>query len=397
MKPENINLFTTLYSLLIPVLIFFALGKFKKLSDVANAEGKGEYKYFDSLRGIAATLVFIHHSIMIYNFHTTGKFGPVGVFTFEHPIYRSLYVYFGQASVMIFFMITGFLFFGKILSSPDDFDVRKFFHSRIRRLLPAAASCFIVYITTLYLLTNSAWEISILKSFIAWMSFGFISLPNAGTAVPGWVLSAGVFWTLVVEWKFYILLPFISFFIRGKKSAFLLIAILSYYIFYQYNSKLINEQWAIVYTCFILGFLAALIRKCIAPYAILSNPLSAAVAVLYLVYIFNENFIAYKLPVATSLFFIFVLISYNNSFFGLLKIKPLFYAGKSSYSIYIVHAPVLNIVCGYVLKGWSYSSCFLLSATILCCISFINYAYVERRFMNGFSKKISSQMQTRQP
>ncbi|MGV8546907.1 acyltransferase family protein, partial [Pseudomonas aeruginosa] len=63
----------------------------------------------DGLRGYPALFVFLHHASIWYDYLTDGlgQLAP-----------RRLYADFGQASVALFFMVTGFLFAHEVLQSP---------------------------------------------------------------------------------------------------------------------------------------------------------------------------------------------------------------------------------------------------------------------------------------
>ncbi|WP_254814204.1 acyltransferase family protein [Pseudomonas aeruginosa] len=83
----------------------------------------------DGLRGYLAFFVFLHHSSIWYYYLKDGLW--------QLPPSR-LYAHFGQTSVALFFMVTGFLFAHKLLHSRGTpirwLDV---YASRIARLLPA--------------------------------------------------------------------------------------------------------------------------------------------------------------------------------------------------------------------------------------------------------------------
>nr|DAO21182.1 MAG TPA: putative acyltransferase [Caudoviricetes sp.] len=383
MTTVNLSITSIVLSIGVSYLVYFILGKIPKISSAMNNDGLGKYIYLDSIRGIAATLVFIHHSIMIYNFYYTGQYGPNGAFSYESQSIRNIYTYFGQASVMIFFMITGFLFFGKLLNADNNFNIKKFYESRIRRLVPAALSGFVLLFIVALLLTKKESSLPFLKLLIGWLSFGFISLPNINNSIPGWVLNAGVFWTLAIEWKFYFLLPFMSYFIHGKKSAisFLIGSFVLITLLHKINQ--IDKHDVVVYSCFLFGLLAALITRINSALLniILPKRITALAVIALLIIIFKKHDNAYNLSVAVAIFAFFLIVIFNNSIFGILKSKTLSYAGKGSYSIYILHAPILNLVCGIIIPGKSYYVSLVLSACLLGLISFLNYVCVERVFM----------------
>ncbi len=99
----------------IPVLaaVFLALFTVFLIKSQLSVNVKaGRYASIDGLRGYLAFFVFLHHSSVWYFYIQTGHW--------ERPD-SGLYDYFGMGSVKIFFMVTGFLFFGKILDKRTNF------------------------------------------------------------------------------------------------------------------------------------------------------------------------------------------------------------------------------------------------------------------------------------
>ena len=67
---------------------------------------QGRFSSIDGLRGYLAFFVFLHHSCIWYFYLRTGKW-------VLPP--SNLYIHLGQIAVALFFMITGFLFFSKLI------------------------------------------------------------------------------------------------------------------------------------------------------------------------------------------------------------------------------------------------------------------------------------------
>ena len=83
----------------------------------------------DGLRGYLALFVFLHHSCVWYFYVRSGRW--------ETPP-SQLYVHFGQSSVALFFMITGFLFYSKLINAHRhrSFDWERLYIARVLRLTP---------------------------------------------------------------------------------------------------------------------------------------------------------------------------------------------------------------------------------------------------------------------
>lgn len=86
----------------------------------------------DGLRGFLAFFVFLHHGAIWHGYLRTGLW--------QLPA-SPLFTHFGQASVALFFMITSFLFWTRLLTSaPGRIDWLQLYSSRVLRLVPLYAS-----------------------------------------------------------------------------------------------------------------------------------------------------------------------------------------------------------------------------------------------------------------
>ena len=92
-------------------------------------EHRGESRFagIDGLRGYLAFGVFVHHSIITWIFLQTG--------VIDLPP-SNFYSQLGQGSVALFFMITGFLFWDRLLTHGRQHDWLAFAVSRLFRLYP---------------------------------------------------------------------------------------------------------------------------------------------------------------------------------------------------------------------------------------------------------------------
>ena len=88
----------------------------------------GRFKSIDGLRGYLAFFVFIHHSAIWYFLLREHQWGL--------PPSR-VYSHFGPTSVSLFFMITSFLFFSKLIEAKGkNIDWLKLYTSRFLRIFP---------------------------------------------------------------------------------------------------------------------------------------------------------------------------------------------------------------------------------------------------------------------
>jgi peptidoglycan/LPS O-acetylase OafA/YrhL len=141
-----------------------------------------------------------------------------------------------------------------------------------------------------------------------------------------------VYWTLAYEWMFYVALPFLALFSRGRASLLLFAAVLMF-----------GGQGAIVFN-FLSGMLAAvLIHSRTLEGRRLDSPWMAPLPVAALAGFFVLKGLP-PLAYAALLFVFFVFVVHGQSLFGLLRSRPAKVLGLVSYSIYLIHCIVLYVV-----------------------------------------------------
>lgn len=378
---EKVTYFNLIGTLIFALFLFVLPLIFKNKTINSELVTIERYPYLDALRGIVATMVFIHHSTMIYNFHHYGEYTSSGVLSYSSESLQYFYTHFGQSSVMIFFMITGFLFFDKMIHSKGNLDSFTFYKKRIKRLLPAMVSCAIIAAIVSSLITNSLPNISF-KTIITWLSFGFFR-PESFGQLPGSLMVSGVFWTLVFEIKFYLLVPSLSLITRDKTKSLLYILLISLVLYYCYYYDLFDRKTFVLIMCFIAGMISATLNQLYLKKekSLLKSPITAVIVCFIVLYFSYKESSSYNINTLIPLFFLFFIIISGNSILGVLKISPFKLAGKCSYSIYIMHGLALNFVMGYLFIGLSYSYVVIISALFMMVLSTINYFLVERPFL----------------
>ena len=93
-----------------------------------SKDSPAHFASMDGLRGYLAAFVFLHHASIWYFYLDTGiwRVPPSNLFT-----------HFGESSVVLFFMVSGFLYFSKLFAAKvRPIDWRKLYISRLFRLAP---------------------------------------------------------------------------------------------------------------------------------------------------------------------------------------------------------------------------------------------------------------------
>lgn len=297
--------------------------------------GSGDrYLSIDGLRGYLAFFVFLHHSTVWYGYVRTGSWAL--------PDSR-LYIHLGQSSVALFFMITGFLFWSKLLNARlNSFDWLQLYASRVTRLTPL----YIVAICLLLLLVAQASGSTLQESpalvllqTLRWLAFTVTGMPNINGVHNTYVMIAGVPWSLRYEWLFYLSLPALALAIRLVAPApILVLSVLSLV------ACLLLPIKPILLATFLGGILAAYLvripRLCIAA----THPASSVVVagcIVGAVMLFRG---AEALGAVALLAISFSLIACGNTLGGLLGSRASRLLGDVSYGIYLLHGILLYVV-----------------------------------------------------
>lgn len=165
----------------------------------------GRHASIDGLRGYLAFGVFLHHACIWYFYQHSGQW--------ERPPSR-LYSILGYGNVALFFMITGFLFFSKLIDARGKpLDWLRLFISRILRLGPLYLMVLLLLFAAVALL--SAGELhdtprDIVKQVLQWLSFTILGSPRINQVPQTVLVLAGVSWSLPYEWFFYGCLPLLA-------------------------------------------------------------------------------------------------------------------------------------------------------------------------------------------
>ena len=165
----------------------------------------GRYASIDGLRGYLALFVFFHHASIWYFYLRSGRW--------DVPP-SNLYTHFGQSSVALFFMITGFLFFSKLISGRSKpIDWASLFISRVLRLLPLYLFVMLLLAVIVIVLSHGVLNeppFKLIKESVHWLGFTVLGAPNVNGVEHTANIVAWVTWSLPYEWFFYFSLPVLA-------------------------------------------------------------------------------------------------------------------------------------------------------------------------------------------
>lgn len=357
-------------ALLVALLTAFLL---TKKFGVPSAQGR--FSSIDGLRGYLAFFVFLHHASVWYFYLRTGQWGLPP---------SNLYTHFGQSSVAFFFMITGFLFFSKLIDGRTrQIDWTKLYVSRILRLVPL----YLVFVSGLLLvvasLSKGIWNEPIpqLCSEIArWLGFTVLGSPDINGIQNTATIVAKVTWSLRYEWIFYFSLPALALLVGAPTPRlFTLVGIASIGVLLSTNPQIHH----------LLSFLGGIIASVLARWdrfrEFAANRYSSILLLGCLtvsVFFFPSAYALFPILLLSAAF---ALIASGNSIFGILSHPVSRMLGELSYGIYLLHGILLFAAFNFALglpeaRALSPTSHWLMVAgltPILITTCFISFRIIE--------------------
>ncbi len=316
-------------ALVISYLFAALVAKHSRFSFLFNR--KNRLGAIDGLRGYLALFVFAHHFMLTWYWKNTTHW------------WRPKEVYFqniGLIGVMIFFMITGYLFTTKILKEKHKTDWVKLYISRIFRIYPLYI--FALLVISLIIFINPEHRANLdfshlFSQYFDWLLFNGV---NIHTHDHSHLIIAGVEWTLRYEWLFYLSLPFIALIITLNRWFALLLSVFAAYYFYENDTLFTFET--VYFIFFIIGGLAAVLYRYVEPFIAkyIDNIFVSIIITTALLYAVFYKELYDPLPISLVALF-FISIAWGNSLFGLMHKRASILLGEISYSIYLLHGAVI--------------------------------------------------------
>lgn len=352
---------------------------------------QGRFATIDGLRGYLAFMVFLHHAVIWYFFLRTGRW--------EVPP-SNLYTHFGQTSVAFFFMITGFLFYTKLLDGrKNGFDWSRLYVSRFLRLFPMYAVAIGLMLCVLAWVSDFALReplIKIVKDLLRWLSFTISGAPNLNGYQQTSMIVAGVVWSLPYEWFFYFSLPLLALSIGiVPPTTYLLLGLVAGVGFWRWGGGAYHVA------AFLGGIVAALAVR-VGFFCRIARTKACSVLIVGLIGVAVACFsTAYAVIPLLLLTLAFALMAAGNDVFGVLVNTASRALGEMAYSIYLLHGILLFVTFRLIL-GPSLAATFSPSQhwLTICClvplllaICYTTFRFVEYPAMHG-TNRISRVLQS---
>lgn len=268
----------------------------------------------DGLRGFLAFGVFVHHASIWFVFLKTG--------VWEVPDSR-LFTHLGQTTVTLFFMITGYLFFGRLLAQKQTpIDWYRLYRSRVLRIVPLYLVVMLLAVVVIAVTRHTNW---LPPTGELWAKKSLLGL-----------FTAGVTWTLAYEWKFYFALPLLGL-LMGFRPAWQWIG-LSLLMLGLTKAHLAVNIHAFA---FIGGMAAALLSRHAEFREKAAHPFASLWVVVAVALVITGFDTAYAMLPTVLLGTAFCLIANGANVWGLLSASLTRAFGEITYSIYLLHGPML--------------------------------------------------------
>jgi len=347
------------------------------------------YKQLDSLRGLAALAVFLGHFLSVKTnvpFFNAVQPTPLGV------------LFNGNAAVMFFFLLSGFVLSLPFVNDERPLKLTPFYLKRIFRLYPA----FIFAIGLSLVLKQFVFDKSAIAAFPDWIrndwnwDFNKDSIKQViktlwliGPPFKTTLIDAPI-WSLVIEMKMSIILPFFIVIVSRGNLAFNMLFLLGMvHLSYQHDS------WAI--GIFYLGVLMAKYKDPILLYLRQCSMWKLWAAIVLAIFLYNNYFeflsqyqhlnlfykviwINYLVAIGSSLLVMLVLAGRRVSRF--LQHSLFIFLGDISYSFYLVHLPLLLTVSSLFAARFSFSMLYIFLSTLILSviISYLMFIFIEKPF-----------------
>jgi len=341
----------------------------------------------DALRALAVLAVMVHHFLPIDRYIPTD------------------YVTLGFLAVRLFFVLSGFLITGILLSYRSDERgnaLRRFYLRRVLRIFP-------IYYLTLFIALalqvraiqqGAFWHLTYLSNYVAPFH-------------PEWMGPASHFWTLAVEEQFYFVWPFIILFTPRKHLIWTIVSTIALAVLFRAFALFVLSVPIDVAGIFTFATLDSLGGGALLALFHYDERLRTRLPILMkwfliaglgiltlttLLYIFNKGYriLHTLLCLGISLVFVVLIEKAARGFRGkaktMMENPVMLYIGRISYGLYVYHNFMLAIVLYYLLKRTAvpdYRLVAVLATVSTFATAIVSWHLIERplaQLKNRFSR-----------
>jgi peptidoglycan/LPS O-acetylase OafA/YrhL len=259
------------------------------------------------------------------------------------PFTAQYYLLLGPVGVALFFMITGFLFWTRLLKARFPVKWTSLYLNRIFRIGPLYCLVIVIYlVSTLHIadfpVAESPGDVAVQAA--RWLALGVYHEPEPFLGFKPTTAIVGQTWTLYYEWMFYLSLPVLAVLTKGKQTTPLVSATL---FFEMFVFNFIPPGPRLFIAHFLIGMLAGSVLHEY-PQIKGDGVVRSMVACAAMFFVFHFCDVAYSASTALLLGAFFLLVVSGTSLFGLLRLTGARRLGDISYSLYLMHGAVLTLL-----------------------------------------------------
>ena len=281
----------------------------------------------DGLRGILSILVVVHHCIIFRIYAATG------IYDSPNSNVENLA---GDASVALFFIITAYLLWGRMLRTGGQADWQQFYLGRFRRLAPSYGLAIAMLLGIVAFETHFTLQVplgDLTVQILRWAAFALLPQSDIN-GLPDTHAILVVLWTLKYEWVFYVGMPLLAVFAFERRAWAL------------YGAALITALYLAdvpLYGYFVAGAVSAHLARFPGKLALPPRfwALGGVAALVLMVAFFRH---IYGLPQIVLMFFVFQGMVTGVGPWRFLHGRTLVFLGNISYSTYLLHHMILHLV-----------------------------------------------------
>lgn len=379
------------------LIIVYALSYWLKFGGLRQNDGHN-LNNIEGLRGISALMVVHQHSKLFYWWF----------FSTEKWDYQMSRLEFQPAviAVALFFMITGYLFWKRLIAAGGRPNWVALYCGRVCRLAPiywvAALGFVLIVLARHEFVARVPFSELAGQVLVLFLSLGVLPLPDLDGDPLAWQVLAGVTWTLVYEWAFYAALPFMAILARDRRPALAFpaaaLVVVAAWLWLTPITVGATATPVGAALLFLAGMTVAGLQAnglmLVQPDRVLSVVTAAVLLEVFLI-----PRCAYDAPTVLSLAIVFYAVVSGGTLFGLLRTPAACVLGRVSYDVYLLHGLVfvaptlLPGLTGFVAaRPYAFSIYSLAVMTVLALVAFWLNAWVEQpviewgRRLRGFGR-----------
>ncbi len=348
-------------------------------ADAPPGRTRGRFAAIDGMRGFLALAVVFHHGARYHELLTTNGWHTPSLF-YEHL---------GVIGVSLFFCVTGFLFWGRLIHEGGRPDWLQLYIGRLFRIAPvyvlaiAILACIVAVAVASGRLMVSVPEL--LYQLAAWLSLGVRRFYPDLNGYPGvYLMQAGTVWSLRYEWIFYASLPLLALAPRFRFHLRASLLLLAFFLAWCAFDPAFWHTDRVAIPAFGALFAGGMIAASLHDLQLLPRPPRLVGAALVSGAIAGTFLFRDVDSVGSLLLLIaaFCLVAGGCDVLGLLTLRASRRLGDVSYGIYLLHGLVLTVIMR-PLRGVALSSpeahwCLvLLCAALAFCVALAAHVLVE--------------------